>query len=101
MSEFSSLTTKLITPLLKRRGLKKTGPFSRGATHDSALYRKDGVEVELTYSIHPYDYPEIGIRLVVRGKGRATLDRLYPPGPGGVAKVLRSIADDLSTMADL
>ena len=95
MSEFSTLATRLVTPLLKRKGFKKCGTFDRSPTHDSALYRKGNVNVQLIYAFHPYDYPEIGIPLEIRGPKGALVDRLYPPTLGGIDAMLRAAISDL------
>ena len=95
MSEFSSLTTKLVTPLLKSRGYKKSGVFNRSPTHDSAVYRRENTELILTLQFHPYDYPEIGIRFQIRTDGKILVDRLYPPTKGGMKAILRSVIGDI------
>lgn len=35
MSEFSTLTTKLITPIMREKGFRKRGRFSRSPMSDS------------------------------------------------------------------
>ncbi len=98
MSEFSSLTTKLVTPLLKRNGFKKQGRFERSPSHDFALYRRGDLQVELTYAFHPYDYPYLGIRVQVRGPKRTILNRLHPPTRGGTKAMLRAALLDLKPL---
>jgi hypothetical protein len=99
MSEFSTLTTKLITPPLKRRGFKKHGTFTRSPTHDSALYRRGDVELQLTFNFHPYDYPYFGIRMQVRDAGGLLFDRLYPPTEGEVEAMLQAVLRDIESAA--
>lgn len=95
MSEFSSLTTKLVTPPMKRRGFTKRGAFSQSSTHDSAFYIRGDIELRLTFSFHPYDHPEMGIRMLVRDANGIRFDRLYPPVEGGTEAILRCILVDL------
>ena len=98
MSEFSTLTTKLITPLLRQKGFRKLGAFDRGATHDFALYARGDTQVRLTYSFHPYDYPDHGIHLEVRASGGTLVDRLHRPTRGGIRAMLRAVAKDLKSL---
>ncbi len=98
MSEFSVLTTKLITPLLKRRGFKKHGAFNRSPTSDRAIYRRGDIALELKFAFHPYDYPYVGIRMLVRRR-RDTFDRLHPPTEGGVEAMLRAVITDIESAA--
>ena len=98
MSEFSTLTTKLVTPLLKRNGFRKHGAFERSPTSDFALYRRGDLQVKLTYAFHPYDYPYLGIRLEVRGPKGPILDRLRPPTRGGTKAMLRAVVADLKPL---
>jgi hypothetical protein len=98
MSDFSTLTTKLVTPLLKRKGFKKHGAFERSPTSDFALYRRGNLEVKLTYAFHPYDYPYLGIRVEVRKSHRTLLDRLHPPTRGGTKVMLRAVVADLESL---
>jgi hypothetical protein len=99
MSEFSTLTTRLVTPLLRQRGFKKYGSFTRSPTHDSALYRRGDLELRLTFAFHPYDYPEIGIRVEVCNANGVQFDRLYPPTGGGTEEMLRAVIDDIQAGA--
>ena len=99
MSDFSTLTTKLVTPLLQDRGFKKVGEFDRGSTHDSAIYRRGALEVELTFAFHPYDYPELGIRLRVRDATGVLFDRLHPPAEGGTEAILQEVIRDIKSGA--
>jgi hypothetical protein len=99
VSEFSTLTTKLVTPLLKQRGFKKHGRFDRSPTHDSALYRRGGLELQLTFAFHPYDYPDIGIRMQVRDANGVRFDRLHPPVEGGTEAMLRAVVSDIESAA--
>lgn len=99
MSEFSTLTTKMITPLLRQRGFTKHGKFDRSPTHDSALYRRGDLELQLTYAFHPYDYPDIGIRLQVRDDNGILFDWLYPPDEGGTEAMLRAVLKDIESGA--
>lgn len=97
MSEFSKLTTKLVTPLLKQHGFKKHGPFDRSALHDFALYRKDKLEVKLTFSLHPYDYSEHGIKLEIVEANRVLLQHLSSPRKGGIQSMLNETVELLKT----
>lgn len=99
MSEFSTLTTKLVTPLLTRRGFKKHGSFDRSPTHDFALYRRGDLELRLTFAFHPYDYPEVGIRMQVRDATGLLFERLYPPSEGGTEVMLRAVVTDIQASA--
>jgi hypothetical protein len=99
MSEFSKLTTKLVTPLLKQRGFKKHGTFDRGSLSDSALYRRGDLELQLTYAFHPYDYPEVGIRMQVRDANGMIFDRLHPPAEGGTEALLLAVVRDIESGA--
>lgn len=97
MSEFSTLTTKLITPLLKQRGFKKHGSFLRTSTCDTAVYRRGGLELRLIFSVHGYDYPEIGIRMRLRDANGMLFDRLHPPTEGGMEAMLRAVVSDIES----
>ena len=99
MSEFSTLTTKHVTPLLRQRGFKKHGSFGRGSLHDSAHYRRGDLELVLTYSLHPYDYPDVGIRLRVRDGNGSRFDRLHRPAEGGVEAMIRGVLEDIQSGA--
>jgi len=99
MSEFSTLTTMLVTPLLKRRGFKKHGSFNRSPTSDSAVYRRGDVELCLTLAFHPYDYPDIGIRMEVCDANGIQFDRLHPPTEGGIEAMLRAVISDIESAA--
>lgn len=98
MSEFAKLTTKLVTPILKRRGFKKYGAFENSPTHDSAIYRNGDTEIRLTYAFHPYDYPDIGIRLNIHRSGTTLIDSLHPPSLGGTEAMLRAVIAELDTL---
>jgi hypothetical protein len=98
MSEFTKLTTQLVTPILKRRGFKKHGAFDGSPSHDSAVYRNGDTEVCLTYAFHPYDYPDVGIRLCVRRSGTTLVDSLHPPAPGGTEAMLRAVISKIETL---
>lgn len=103
MSEFSKLTTKLITPALKSRGFLKHGKFDQSPTHDSAIYRRGDIEVTLTFAFHPYDYPEVGIRLRTCNANSVVFDRLYPPAKGGIEAIFEAVLKDIelgATMAE-
>ena len=97
MSEFSSLTTKFVTPLLRQRGFKKHGKFENSPTHDSAIYRCGDIELVITYAFHPYDYPDIGIRMQVREGSKLIFDRLHPPTDGGIETMLQAIVSDIKS----
>lgn len=99
MSEFSKLTTKLVTPLLKQMSFKKHGTFSRSPTHDQSVYRRGDLELQLTFAFHPYDYPEIGIRMQVRDANGVLFDRLHPPSEGGTEAMLRAVVRDIKSGA--
>ena len=58
MSEFAKLTTKLVTPLLKRRGFKKHGAFDRSPTHDEAIYRSTRASLTAPWDT-PSPVPEL------------------------------------------
>ena len=99
MSEFSTLTTRLVTPLLRQRGFKKHGTFDRSPTHDCALYRRGDFELHLTFAFHPYDYPDLGIRIQVRDARGILFDRLHPPAEGGTEAMLRAVLTDIESGA--
>jgi hypothetical protein len=98
MSEFSSWTTKLVTPLLRQRGFKKLGAFNRSSTHDLALYRRGDLQFQLTFAFHTYDYPDVGIWLQVRDVSGICFERFYPPCKGGVEAMLRAVIADINVM---
>jgi len=95
MSEFTTGTTKVITPVLSGLGFKKRGRFSRSSTHDVVVYRRDDVELKLTFAFHPYDYPDVGIRVQLRDALGLRSDSLYGPTHGGTDAILRAILKDL------
>ncbi len=97
MSEFSTLTTKLVTPLLRQRGFKKHGTFDGSPTHDSALYRREDLELKLTLAFHPYDYPDVGIGIRVRDASGILFDRLHPPAEGRTEAMLRAVLRDIES----
>ena len=97
MSEFSTLTTRLITPLLRLNGFKKHGTFNRSSTFDFALYKRGNVGMELTLAFHPYDYPDLGIRMQVHDDSGILFDRLHPPTEGGIEAMLRSAISDIES----
>jgi hypothetical protein len=99
MTEFSTLTTRLVTPLLRQRGFKKRGAFKRSATHDSAVYIRDDLELRLTLAFHPYDYPETGIRMEVLNAHGVRFNRLHPPAEGGIEALLRAVIGDIQAGA--
>jgi hypothetical protein len=99
MSEFSSLTTKLVTPMLKLRGFRKRGRFYRSPTSDSALYYRGDLVLKLTFAFHPNDYPYIGIQMQVRDADGIRFDRLHPPSEGGTETLLRAVLRDIESGA--
>ncbi len=99
MSEFSALTTRLVTPMLRQRGFKKRGAFERSSTHDSAVYRRGDLELRLTFAFHPYDYPDVGIRMQVGDANGILFDRLHPPTEGGTEAMLREVVSDVEAAA--
>lgn len=98
MSEFSKLTTDLVTPLLDRHGFKKLGRFGGSATSDFAIYRRGDLEVRVVLAFHPYDHPNIGIQLRVQQGDRVLHEGLYPPEEGGLAVMLQKAAADLAPL---
>jgi hypothetical protein len=99
MSEFSTLTTKLITPVLREKGFSKRGRFSRSPSWDWADYYRDNLKVRLVWCFHPYDYPELGIRLEVSDESGIRLRRVYPPCDEGAEPLIRSVLEDLKSGA--
>lgn len=97
VSEFSTLTTRSITPALKARGFRKYGRFDRSETHDQATYQRGDIVVTLTLAFHPYDYPEIGIRLRTCDADSVLFDHLYPPSAGGIEEILRAVLKDIES----
>ncbi|MDB5338860.1 MAG: hypothetical protein JWN70_4479, partial [Planctomycetaceae bacterium] len=71
----------------------------RSPTSDSALYRRDDLELKLTWVFHPYDYPEIGIHMQIRDPGGIRFARLYPPTEGGTEAMLRAVLSDIESGA--
>ena len=57
------------------------------------------IELRLTFAFHPYDYPDIGIRMQVRDAGEIRFDRLHPPAEGGVEAMLREVLGDIESAA--
>jgi len=100
MSEFSTLVTRYVTPLLRQWGFKKHGAFGRGALYDVADYRRGDLEVQLIFSLHPYDYPLIGIRLEMRDANGLLFDRFYPPVEGGIKAMLEAATSDIKETVD-
>lgn len=94
-TEFTKLNHSIITPLLKSKGYKKIGPYSYGATFDKAVYKKQNLELNIIYSVHPYDYPELGVRLIVLSKEAEIFSKLYPVQEGGLPVIIESLAKDL------
>ena len=70
---------------------QKLGKFHRTVTSDTALYRRGDLELRLSWSIHGYDYPEIGIRMLVRDATGLLFNRLFPPEEGGIEAMLRAV----------
>ncbi|WP_435017360.1 hypothetical protein TA3x_004966 [Tundrisphaera sp. TA3] len=99
MSEFSRLTTMLVTPVLRHQGFIKHGAFDHSPTHDTACYHKGSLELSLTLAFHPYDYPEMGIRMQVRDADRILFDRLHPPTEGGIEAMLQAVLKDIEASA--
>ncbi len=95
MSEFSALTTKLVTPVLRERGFKKHGSFTRGSIYDFAIYRRGDLEVKLTYAFGSQDYPDIGIRLRVCDGDKVRFEKLYDPIDDGTEAIFRILLNDI------
>ena len=82
---------------MKQRGFKKLGKFHRTVTSDTALYRRGDLELRLSWSIHGYDYPEIGIRMLVRDATGLLFNRLFPPEEGGIEAMLRAVVREIES----
>lgn len=68
-TEFTRLNSEIITPLMKSKGFKKVGKYEYGATFDKAVYRSREKELQVIYTVHPYDYPYHGINIEERVGG--------------------------------
>jgi hypothetical protein len=51
----------------------------------------------LIFAFHPYDYPEVGIRMQVRNARGILFDRLHPTTEGGTEAMLRAVVSDIET----
>ena len=80
---------------MKTKGFRKMGRYDYGATFDKAIYKSDEVEVNIIYSIHPYDYPYHGIKIKVINKEKIIEEKLYSFSEGGIEFSLNSLAEDL------
>lgn len=101
MSEFSKSATATITPLLKQRGFKKQGAFTGSPLFDEAVYLRGRTRVTLTLQRHPYDYPNIGIQLTIKDRGKIAHRRLYSTESGETRDLIDAIADDLTDMQEV
>lgn len=99
MSDFSKLITRLITPAMRARGFRKHGKTDSNPLHGSAVFLRHDCEVRIVLALHPYDYPEVGIRLETMRNGARMNNWLYPLVEGGIEAILRSILIDIESGA--
>ena len=97
MSEFSKQVTSLLTPTMKSLGFKKVGTFDRSALSDSATYERERSIVKVILQLHPYDYPDVGMRLQISSDSQILMDRLYPTEDGDVEALIKNICSDIDS----
>lgn len=96
-TEFTNLNHSIITPIMKAKGFRKVGKYDYGATFDKAVYRSSSKECQVIFSVHPYDYPLLGIRYEEMLEGKKNFEKQYLLKDGDLKFLIQSLANDLET----
>lgn len=96
-TEFTKLNHAIVTPILKSKGYRKIGPYEYGATFDHAVYKKQTKEISIVFSVHHYDYPDIGVTLRILYNEKQVFEKLYPVQEGGLSVIMDLVAKDLNS----
>ncbi len=94
-TEFTQLNNSIITPIMKSKGFRKVGRYDYGSTFDKAIYQRDDLEVNIIFSIHPYDYPFHGIEIKVISNGNLIDQKHYSFDNGNMKSLIDELSKDL------
>ena len=95
MTVFTTQVTSKLTPKLKQFGFKKTGVFDRCELSDHAAYVRRNSRLLVTLQLHPYDYPDVGIKVRYDIEKKVVFESLYPMGNGGILEIIDMICRDV------
>ncbi|MGH1365614.1 MAG: hypothetical protein ACRBF0_18775 [Calditrichia bacterium] len=94
-TEFTKLNNSIITPIMKAKGFRKIGKYHYGATFDKAFYKSPEKECQIIYSVHPSDYPILGIRFEEISNGKVVFKKQYLLEGRDLGGLVKTLAGDL------
>ena len=80
---------------MKSKGFRKVGKYEYGTTFDRAVYKRQEQELQVIYTVHPYDYPNHGINTEIRIDGEVKQSRYYSFETGNLNSLVRQLAQDI------
>ena len=81
---------------MKSKGFKKVGKYDYGTTFDKAIYKCQEKELQVIFTVHPYDYPYHGINIEERVGGEVIQKKYYSFETGNLTELLKSLAKDIT-----
>lgn len=82
---------------MKIRGYKKIGEFSYRATHDKAEYKSGERNLKVMYTLHPYDFPYLGLDVEEKCSGKKVFEKHYSIEQGELPNLIESLVSDIES----